>query len=215
MSNLDLTQDFSKTFFPNNAQTKIKSSNDSGKVLSEYRKYFTVANVNDFLTTTTHIGKTKLNRSELLYLLLLNNSYSHEHPIFSKKQEKNRPNNIQLRKMYRCEKSLYASKADKVRIFLVGEGLIRSDKISESKEFTVSFSRKFFFYFCLSYLKKERQALIEKTRLKMITEEDFLARVEIENDILFLKKKIKQNKEGESLRLQIKKRKSTTQQARV
>lgn len=196
MSNLSSSSHFSKPFFQAKSIENTEKTEEilSGKFLSGYRKLFTPLAAYRFVTESTYIGDTKLNRSELLYLLLVIGSYSPEYPLFSEKQENYYPESLKIRKLYRCETSQNASKADKLRMYFVDRGLLEVIETKGNISNKAKLSKKFFFYFCLHMLVKDRTKTLKETEHRRITEEDFLKRFEIEEKITFLEQELQEKK---------------------
>ena len=137
--------------------------------LSDIQK-ITVRNINRFLRNTTHLGEEKLKRPELLFLLLVNNSYAYEYSLDSKEQEKHHPTSRELRRYYKCSLTQRASKCDKLRMGLEDRGYIETEPtINNSRK--VKFSEKFFLTYQIWSLSELKASLLETTLLSKMSSE--------------------------------------------
>ena len=211
MSNLNSQEQFPKSFFHSKSIDRYeeRAKVQSSSFLYGYQKLFTPLSAYRFVTESSHIGDTKLNRSELLYLLLVIGSYTPEYPLLSSEQENNHPDSLKIRKLYRCEKAQLASKADKLRMYFVSQGLLEFIETKGNQSNKVKIARNFFLYFCLHLLKKDRVKALKETESKRITKEDFLKRVSIEEKIAFLELELQRDKRKNTLKQEIKNKKLT------
>ena len=130
----------------------------------------TVKNVNIFLTSIETLGGQKLHRSDLLFLLLVNNSYSYDYPLTSNKQERHFPNSLLLRKRYKCSITQQASKSDKLRMHFEKHGFLETFTVDSSLVLTVKFTEKFFLTFQIWTLEAQKNSLLEKNLLSLMDE---------------------------------------------
>ena len=130
----------------------------------------TVKNINIFLTSIETLGGEKLHRAEMLFLLLVNNSYSYDFPLVSSKQKKHYPNSLILRKMCKCSITQQASKSDKLRMHFEKQGYLEAFTTDNSFVLTVRFTEKFFLTFQIWTLEAQKNSLLEQNLLSLMDE---------------------------------------------
>lgn len=132
-----------------------------------------------------------LQRSDVFFGLVVCHFYNPELDLFDKKQEKHYPTSTGVRLKYRCKGPQKASKSDRTRIEWKNKGWIEYFKLKGFREFRLKLTQKFKMEFTLFELQKMRQDLINQTHLRMITEDDFKLRQEIEKRIVSLETELK------------------------
>lgn len=147
-------------------------------------------------------------RANTFYALKVCLSYSPEYDLFSIEQERNYPTNIDLRVQGKCPAAQKSSKVDHSRMDLLKRGEIDVVKLMGSREARIRFSQKFLLKFTVYELEKKRKEIIDQTHLRMITEDDFKERVEVEAKILELKEKIKEYKPRQGCTPPVRRKKS-------
>ena len=145
-----------------------------------------VLNVQNFL-----FDCESLRRSGVFFGITVTSFFDPSLDVFDKRQEKNYPTSTGIRLKYRCKGSQKASKSDRTRIEWKNRGWIEYLKLKGFREFRLKFTQKFKMEFTLFELQKMRQNLINQTHLRMITEDDFKLRQEIEKRIVSLEAELK------------------------
>ncbi len=189
MSNLSLSSNFSNTFFPSGSLgTKEKETSYlAGCFFTEAKSDYTKNNVLKFIVENT----SNFGRSDTLYFLCICTHYNEDLNFLDEEQASYYPTNTVVRMGYRCNPKQVSSKADTLRVFHLKNGLVELVNFEGHKNTNcVKFSHKFFLLFCLHKLSQQRQSLIEGSRNRMMTEFDFLERVELETLIYQLEKEI-------------------------
>lgn len=139
-------------------------TDESMSTLSE----ISVKNINIFLTSINTLGEARFHRSELLFLLLVNNSYSYEYLSTSNEQERYYPTNLALRNMYKCTLTQRSSKSDKLRMHFEKRGYLETSKVPGSSRSCVKFTEKFFLTFQIWSLKEIKKSLLENNLLSQM-----------------------------------------------
>lgn len=194
MNNLSLSPLYSKFYFsPKSVGIKDEEAIISnGDLLAKIKASYTKNKVLQFLVECEEV----LTKRELLYLLVVCAYYSEDFNFLAEEQKNYYPTNPKVRVGCRSDIEKQASQPDVTRIELMRKGYIEYT----GKLGGVRFSYKIYLMFCLHELNKKRKELIESGYLRMITEQDFTSRVEIEKQILEIEKQIKEfkpTKEGQ------------------
>jgi len=189
MSNVTLPSNFSNTFFPSGSlcTNEKKIGNLAGRFLAEAESDYTKNNVLKFIVENT----ANFGRSDTLYFLCICTYYNEDLNFLDEKQASYYPTNTLVRTGYRCNPKQVSSKADTLRVLHLKNGLVELVNFEGHKNTNcVKFSHKFFLLFCLHKLSQQRKSLIEEGRNRMMTDFDFIERVELETLIYELEKEI-------------------------
>lgn len=184
MSTLPQSSHFSTfNYHPNLLDTKEK---ETGKINSINIKC-TQNKASNFI-----LRSPIFSRRQSHFCVALSNHHHPSYDLFAKEQEAHYPTHHYFREVWRgINLNQKSSAPDHIRIELGKQGLIEPVKIKGIRDRRIKFSKTFLLAFTIFELEKKREELLDKTRLRMITEDDFKERTEVEETIVALKKELK------------------------